>query len=342
MGPPRGFAGRREADRETRVNETRFRYYRIVVGRRVDLWASHRTPGVRWSAGRRRFAVLAAGLPLPRGIVAEPLRDRRGSPQDQLAVLGDRLVAHVEDGACDADAGDDVSRRVVDRNRYAADPDAALLVVQGVTLLPDADQVRRQRTRLEQRTVGETRKLGAVQEPRQRGLVQIGQQHLAERRGVGRMPASDLAENAERAACLLDRDVDDVEAVEHGEAHGLVGGFGQLAKMGSGDLVQLEIGKVAVSEIQYARPQPVAVALTQHDAVELQRAQDAQQRRLADVVVGGQLLEPARLGAGREVEQDPHGTREDLHDVLVVVGGVGHLRAYLSSRSDTGAGVTLH
>jgi len=88
-----------------------------------------------------------------------------------------------------------------------------------------------------------------------RGIRQMGQQHLADRRRVRRQTHADANRIGKRSAILDARDVDDIDAVEHADTAGLARALDDIAHDRIGNFRKRCGGEVAGAEFEDARGQ---------------------------------------------------------------------------------------
>ena len=89
---------------------------------------------------------------------------------------------------------------------------------------------------------------------------QVGQQHLAQVGGVGRVAAPDHQGDAQGPAGLHALDVDRLAAVQHGQVTGLAGVAHQPLQEGQGLVPEVDALHHQAAQLEDAQPQPVAGA----------------------------------------------------------------------------------
>src|ERR671910_1399159 len=225
----------------------------------------------------------------PALLKAQNLGSSQGMRDQQRRELLHALLGHAYRPAGDAYRGDDLSVMVADRRADAADSFFVLDVVHRQARLPDPGQLSEER--LPSRD-------GPRSPPRESAVVDIGvpfllrparEQNLAQRGGVAGAPGTDPRCHLHRAISLDLVDVDEVEAVEDAEVHGLAGRAGEIIENRMDDPVDLQALDDLRGDLYDARGQRVgSVDRILTDVARLDQG--------AGKPVGGALVETESLG----------------------------------------------
>src|SRR2546423_7344774 len=284
-------------------------------------------PGLPWAmrfAGAAMVTPTAAtATPDPRSVAIDRLRRIRVTLPEQLLqpVPGGQYRGHelfLATGGEPGDryrAADRVAGRPLVAHRRPEAPHAehVLLVVDGVPALPCTGQVAREGVVVYQRVRGQRAEVLRQHLPY---LVvrALGEQRLAERRGVRRQPAPHAGHRPQVVLRLPGGQVDHVGAVEPGQVHGLRGGLGEPVQglpRRPHDVVAVDVGG---TDEQRAQADAVerAGAVGLHPAEVGQRAQQHVEAALGIAEVLLELRQAVQPPVPGEVLQQLHRPQRGL------------------------------
>jgi hypothetical protein len=184
----------------------------------------------------------------------------------------------------------------LDRDGDTAEPDAALVVVQGVSAFECRLQVAGQGVQGGQGVLGAGRERLGRQVRCQVGGVEAGQQHLAEPGAVRGVPGAGHDVEADRPVGFADADVQHFRPVQHTKVGGLPGVGGDPGEVAARDLRQVQPGQVRGRQRQCLVAEPIGGTLVDADDVPhlLQDGEEPHERALGQSRVRGEVVQRQR------------------------------------------------
>jgi hypothetical protein len=155
------------------------------------------------------------------------------------------------------------------------------------------------------------------------GLVEVGEQQLADRGVHGGQGGTHLDVRGHQVGIAQPDQVEHAVAAEHRQVHRLPGALAELLKLRRGDRDEVQAAQRGRAERQRAHAGPVvAVGQMLEVALGRQRHHHAVDRRHRQARGGSEVADPPRGALLAEQRQDPQALGQGLDAVLRAFGGL--------------------